>query len=125
MVFSTQNKNTRKIKKHLLSLNQKVSSKLCVFVFLVLCMCVYAFGPFIHVYCLRPFFLSTLFRPGVVKCCFDIVMDIPGPLPKRVIKKSFLAKCSPADLPQRFGLRKNPGQAKIDLAIIPQNDNLF
>ena len=62
---------------------------------------------------------------GVVKCFIDIVMDIQGPIPKGIIKESFLAKSSPVDLPHPFELRKEPGQSKIDLAIIPQNDGLF
>ena len=62
---------------------------------------------------------------GVVKCFIDVVMHIPGLVPKGQIKEPLLAKCSPSDLPEPFGIRNDPGQTKIDLGIIPPNDDRF
>ena len=76
--------------------------------------------------------LSTMDLPrydvgdtGVVKCFFGIVLDVPGPIPKNALKEAFLAKSSRVDFPEPFGLRKDPGQARIDIDVVPQTDGQF
>lgn len=62
---------------------------------------------------------------GVVKCFFDIVMDVAGPIPKGPLKEALLSKAVPTEFPEPYGLRKDPESVKIDIAVVPQNNGLF
>lgn len=62
---------------------------------------------------------------GVVKCFFDIVMDVAGPIPKGTLKEALLSKAVPTEFPEPRGLRKGPESVKIDIAVVPQNKGLF
>ena len=76
--------------------------------------------------------LSTLDFPtcqmgdqGFVKSFLEVMLDVPGPIPKQDLRQAFLARSKVTQWPEPFGLRKDPGPVTVDLAVFPQNDDKF
>ncbi len=77
--------------------------------------------------------LSTLDFPtysmgdqGVVKSFIEVILDVPGPIPKGELKQALMSKVPVTDLPKPFGLAKDPGAGvKLDFAVFPQSDEKF
>ena len=65
---------------------------------------------------------------SVVKCFLDVVLDVPGPIPKTDIKEHLMSHSPLTDLPSPFGLKKDLGQSqrcRIDIAAVKQADDKF
>ena len=75
-----------------------------------------------------PTFEMAPSNKSVVKCFLDVVLDVPGPIPKTDIKEHLMSHSPLTDLPSPFGLKKDLGQSqrcRIDLAAVKQADDKF
>lgn len=60
---------------------------------------------------------------SVVKCFLDVVLDVPGPIPKTDIKEHLLSHSSLVDMPFLCGLKADLGRCRFDLAVTKQTDD--